>query len=178
MNRKNLTVSWIITVTIIVVALVYVYFFCNVISEHTIVIVRHAEKESLTSPNPHLSAEGQIRAQELKRVLADIPFDAIFVTEYYRTHETADPLANYLGIVPIEFPANNTADLYNEVKNNYRNKKVLIVGHSNTIPALIGMFQAEPVIQVSENEYDNIFVIKSNINCTSPLLIMKYGEPN
>ena len=53
----------------------------------TIVFVRHAEKAD-QSKDPELSAEGVARAEELARVLRDLPITAVYHTEFRRTAAT------------------------------------------------------------------------------------------
>ena len=66
----------------------------------TVVLVRHAEKAAETA-DPELSTVGQIRAQDLKAALAAFPVQAIFVSDYRRTRQTADPTAAFLHVTPI-----------------------------------------------------------------------------
>src|SRR5256885_3858318 len=67
-------------------------------STTTILLVRHAEKDTLmVGSDPPLSALGLLRAQELARVLGDTPIAAIYVTPYQRNRQTAQPLATRLG---------------------------------------------------------------------------------
>src|SRR3990172_10886646 len=70
----------------------------------TVFVVRHAEKGP-ESPDPALTPAGQERARALARVLADASVLAVFVTEFKRTQETAEPLAAALGGGPTPLPA-------------------------------------------------------------------------
>ncbi|MGB4846491.1 MAG: hypothetical protein WBP41_01160 [Saprospiraceae bacterium] len=54
---------------------------------------------------------------------------------------------------------------------------VLIVGHSNTIPALLNlMVGANTYPDLPETEYDNLFVVNVSAKGDATVVQMKYGE--
>ena len=61
-----------------------------------IYLVRHAEKE--TGPNPVLTARGIERAEALRDLLKDSSITEIYSTDYKRTIQTANPLAEHLAM--------------------------------------------------------------------------------
>ncbi len=74
-------------------------------AQHTVFLVRHAERADSspgTSPtmaaDPDLSAAGRARADHLAEALKDAKITAIFATEFKRTQQTAAPLAKALGL--------------------------------------------------------------------------------
>jgi len=74
----------------------------------TVIVIRHAEKETVSAPDPALSAAGEARAAQLARMFGDIKgagrLDAIYVSATIRSRSTAAPLAARLNLVPIEAP--------------------------------------------------------------------------
>src|SRR5687768_534547 len=64
----------------------------------TVVVVRHAEKSTDDPQDPSLSATGQERARLLTSVLKNAGVTSIYTTQYKRTRQTAEPLAQQLGI--------------------------------------------------------------------------------
>ncbi len=76
------------------------------------VFVRHGESEAAVEGkpfelveghgNPALSPEGREQAERVGERLAREHFDAIYVSNLIRTHQTAAPLARRLGLTPIE----------------------------------------------------------------------------
>ena len=69
-------------------------------------------------------------------MLADAGVDAIFVTEYQRTQQTAAPLAARDHLKPVVIPANETGALIKTIRE-LKSGVVVVVGHSNTVPAII-----------------------------------------
>lgn len=55
--------------------------------------------------DPDLSRTGQVRAEDLKATLAAFPVQAIFISAYRRTRQTADPTAAMLHLTPIAIAA-------------------------------------------------------------------------
>ncbi len=80
----------------------------------TVLLVRHGESQPAHPDRPFalrdghgdppLDPVGVAQARLLGARLADEHIDAIYVTSLVRTHETAAPLAQHLGLTPIEEP--------------------------------------------------------------------------
>jgi 2,3-bisphosphoglycerate-dependent phosphoglycerate mutase len=129
----------------------------------TIFIVRHAERAdagtggaTMMATDPELSEAGRTRAEALASVLEDAGITAIFVTEYKRTQQTAAPLAKRLGITTQTVPSKDAEDLVAKVRAAKGN--VLIVGHSNTVPATIKRLGIETQVTIGESDYDDLFI--------------------
>ena len=132
---------------------------CN---NHTFYIVRHGEKD--TGSNPVLSAKGKKRAGDLYRVLKEKRIDLIFVSQYQRTAMTGDSLRIYKNIDTIHYTADATAEaLFKKINSlSCKQKNILIIGHSNTLPSIIrraGVNNYTPK-EIPDYEYDNLFVVK------------------
>lgn len=123
-------------------------------------IVRHAEKD-VSDPadkDPDLSPAGAERAEALKKELKGQKIDTIFSTDYKRTKLTGFPLADITGINIKTYEPSKAAVLVKSLKENASGKKILIIGHSNTVLELIEAFGAKrPVPTISDNEYDYLF---------------------
>lgn len=145
-------------------------------SAQTIFLVRHAERADVGAAaqhNPALSEAGKARAQALTELLRDAKLEAIYVTEYRRTQETAQPLARKLGIQPIVVPARATAQLVAKLKSAHGN--VLVIGHSNTLPEIIQSLGVAAPPVIGEREYDHLFLLE---RAPSPRLIhLHYHSP-
>jgi hypothetical protein len=68
----------------------------------TIIFVRHAEQTSHDEADPSLSETGRSRVAELTRQMVDADvvagIDAIYATQFKRSAETVQPLADRLGL--------------------------------------------------------------------------------
>jgi broad specificity phosphatase PhoE len=74
----------------------------------TVYIIRHAEKEKRDFFNPRLkhrdqpiSLNGRLNSQKLRPFFADQHISAIYVSEYIRTTQTIEHIANQLNISPV-----------------------------------------------------------------------------
>ena len=89
-------------VFIFAVVTVWAWFTAN---STTIVVIRHAEKDTANVADPALSPAGEARAALLARLFGNAQgpgrLDAIYVSDTLRSRMTAAPLATRLGIVPI-----------------------------------------------------------------------------
>ena len=148
----------------------------------TVIFVRHAEKATLPADDPALSPAGQRRAAELKRQLVDADViagvDAVYSTPYRRTEETARPIAEALDIPLNSYDAADTELIMEQIVRDHKGEIILVVGHSNTIPLLIGnMGASKSVPEIAENEYDNIYVVSIPWFGKTKTIRLRYGEP-
>jgi 2,3-bisphosphoglycerate-dependent phosphoglycerate mutase len=124
----------------------------------TAFIVRHAEKAAGDS-DPPLSFEGSVRARVLAHVLEDANVAAAYCTQYQRTRETVKPLATQANIPITEINDDQVAMLVRDVFTNHGGKTVVIAGHSHTVPQIVNELGGGLVPAISENEYDNLYVV-------------------
>lgn len=132
-------------------------------STTTVFVMRHAEKATVPGDDPPLSPAGENRALALAEQFGRAPkglgLDCIIVSEFKRTQDTVRPLANRLGIPVIVVPAEQGATAARRALSEYRGGRVLIVGHSNTVPALIEELSGREVPAMSEAEYGVVYVV-------------------
>ena len=130
-------------------------------AQKMIFVVRHAERADAggpAQPDPALSAAGQERAKKLAAMLADAGVTAISVTNTTRAQQTAQPLATKLGLHPEIVDAADTPATLKSLKTAHANDIVLVVGHSNTVPAILKAYGKDGVT-IADTEFDNLFVI-------------------
>ena len=178
-RRRHRRLQVIIIYTAIAVGLAW---FFESQATTTVIFVRHAEKALTPEGDPGLSTAGQQRAAELARQLVDADVvagvDAIYSTSYRRTEETVQPVADALKLPIISYDASNTASIMDEIVRAHKGKIVLVVGHSNTLPALIGnMGASKKVPEIDENEYDNIYVVSIPWFGKTKTIRLRYGAP-
>ena len=148
----------------------------------TIIFIRHAEKAAMPAGNPGLSYAGRQRVAELTRQLADADvvagIDAIYVTPYHRTQETARPIADTLDLPINVYDAADTEMILETILKKHKGKIVLVIGHSNTIPVLIAnLGGSKEVPEIAENEYDNIYIISIPWFGKTKTIRLRYGTP-
>ena len=134
-----------------------------------VMVVRHAERAdggagagtSMTaSPDPELSDAGKARARKLAAMLADAGVTAIYTTEFLRAKDTAAPLAAKIGVTAEVVPARDADALIARIKS-HKTGAVLVVVHSNTVPAIIRALGGS-VVSVGDDEYDSLFFVAAN----------------
>lgn len=167
MNKKIIYPVSIISICIVVVIW---WWYC--LSITTIVFIRHADRDG---NNDALTQAGVDRADELVHVAEKTGATAIYHSGANRTRLTVTPLANALGITMIE-QADSQMTI-NDIFSNHRGETVIVSGHSDTVPEMIGLAGESTVPNITHNEYDNLFVL-SRCNCwfgSTKLLNLQYG---
>ena len=142
---------------------------CAATAQEAVYLVRHAERVD-DAKDSLLSAEGHARAARLAEMLRDAGITHIFVSEYQRTAETAGPLAARLAVTPQAVPADDRDALLARVRAAGPNARVLIAGHSDTVPALLKALGCTQQVTIAKAEYDNLFVVIPG-DKTGPVLV-------
>ena len=144
----------------------------------TIVLVRHAEKETVTIDNPPLTAAGGQRAERLAQMFGGVSgvgrIEALYVTDTRRTQQTAMPLATRLGLSAVVMPAADVKGMAARVLHEHRGGRALIVAHSNTLPELIQKLTGQTIEPIGDDEYDNVYIVTVPTFGKSSVLRLKY----
>ena len=147
----------------------------------TVIVVRHAEKAAAPADNPPLTAAGALRADALVRVLRDAGVTAIYATPYARTLDTARPLARALDLQITETPIlNRNVGAYGDsVATRARREGgvILVVGHSNTMGIVIKALGGPDIGEVTDAEYDHLFIVTVQAGRPTRLVRATYGQP-
>jgi broad specificity phosphatase PhoE len=143
----------------------------------TVILVRHAEKASEPADDPPLTGAGEARARDLWTAIKDAGVSAVITTQYARTRATAQPTVSALHLTPeIVRTAGSThpKDVADAV-HKHEGHMVLVVGHSNTIPAIIEALGAPRPPAICDPEYDNLFVVTIAPDRKAGLVRAKFG---
>jgi len=136
-------------------------------AQQLVIFVRHGERadggagtDTMTAKpaDPSLSEAGHARAAKLAATLADAGIKAIYATEFKRTQETAKPLADKLQLTVQTMPSGDAAALVAKVKADHPKDIVLVIGHSNTLPAAIKAFGG-PDVKRDDSDYGAIYIL-------------------
>lgn len=141
--------------------------------QEAIYLVRHAERASTASDSP-LSAAGKARAKRLGSWLRDAGITQIFTTNLQRTIQTAAPLAGALGLTPTVIPAGDTAALLAAVHATGPHDRLLIVGHSNSVPDVLRALGVTAAVTIADAEFDNLFVVVPRNGAAPVMLRLRY----
>ncbi|TDE07138.1 phosphoglycerate mutase family protein [Flavobacterium sandaracinum] len=123
----------------------------------TYYFIRHAEKVD-SSKNPDLSLKGMERANHWNKIFAEVDFDLVYATDFKRTVQTASPTATAKKrIITIYDPKNIAIESF---KKETVGKKVLIVGHSNTIPNFVNQIINQKTYEdIGDSTFGNLYLV-------------------
>lgn len=125
----------------------------------TFIFVRHAEKADDGTDDPPLNAVGNERAASLADHLEETNITAIYSTDYKRTRQTVQQIADTKGL-KIQLYNPNNGQLFQNMIDKESGGTVLISGHSNTTPMLVNrLIGEERYQQFDESDYDNLFIV-------------------
>ncbi len=150
----------------------------------TVFLVRHAERSQspCTRSDPScefqcnvcLSSPGKARAEQLVHVLSEAKIEAIYSTPTHRTKETAEPLADFLGLEVI-----STSNLAEKVEE-HTGQRLLIVSHSGPqgVEGIINELNGDPNACLIENDYDNLCLVILDGSGETEVINLHYGAPS
>jgi broad specificity phosphatase PhoE len=128
----------------------------------TVILVRHAEKAATPANDPALTPAGVQRAVDLAAALSDAHVTAIITTQLERVKATAKPIADAAKVTPV-IASRKPGDV------------VLVVGHSNTIPAIIAALGGPRMPDLCDAQYSGLFVLQMRANGPPSFVRGKYG---
>ncbi|MFT5818782.1 MAG: 2,3-bisphosphoglycerate-dependent phosphoglycerate mutase [Crocinitomix sp.] len=138
------------------------------------IFVKHAEKE-LVGSDPELTAEGVERADKLAYILSENELDRVYSTDFNRTMQTATPTATDQGLTVTTYGGFEHDLVIDDVLENLTGGKVLIVGHSNTVPNFLNALTgSSSYMDISEEVFDNLFVVSVKLVGDSKVVHLKY----
>lgn len=131
--------------------------------EQSFLLLRHAEKMTALK-DPPLTENGQRRAQCLAEWLAEQPFandiKHIYSSNYRRTLATAAPIAQRLGVSIRLYDPHKLHNFAARISTN--KNSVVIVGHSNTTPALAGFLSGQSITKMAETDYNSFWQVDAS----------------
>lgn len=153
---------WLSALGALLFALVLAYLW-NTAAMTTVFVVRHAEKAVDGTRDPPLSAAGEARAERLATLLgaghAGTRLAAVYATEFRRTRQTAQAVAARLQVPVRVLPAADVAAVVEDIKSHHRGSSVLVVGHSNTVPAIVQALGGKAVPPIPDTDYARLYVV-------------------
>jgi broad specificity phosphatase PhoE len=146
-----------------------------------VILARHAEKASETDTDPPLSERGRQRATALAAALSQAGLTGAIVSERLRTQQTAAPALGR--IVPDTVSIAGGASVHARavaarIRSRHAGGTVLVVGHSNTIPAIMTALGAGPLPDICDAAYANLYVMILTDAGPPQVLRTKFGPPD
>jgi phosphohistidine phosphatase SixA len=144
-----------------------------------VVLVRHAEKAVVPGDDPPLSDLGTARAQALQDALRGARPSAIVVSSRQRTALTAAEVVRATGVQAITIPVGDAGAAHvQSVAAAVRAQRgvVLVVGHSNTVPAVITALGGPALPDICDATYSQLFVLTpARADRPASLVVARYG---
>jgi broad specificity phosphatase PhoE len=142
----------------------------------TVVLVRHAEQTPAESDSdPVLSAEGQERALRLARLLGEADVATVYASDTRRAQLTASPLAARLGVAVTTRAGKDVEGLLDDIGKHHQGERVVVIGHSNTVPALIELLtRGRTKVTMSHDEFDAVYLVTVTRFGPASVLRLKY----
>jgi broad specificity phosphatase PhoE len=146
-------------------------------AQQEVILVRHAELQGAAMADAKslsLSPDGKARAQRLAGMLKDSGVGAIYVSEFARTMQTADPLSREIGRKQIVVPKSESPELAERLRKEQPGQVVLLVGHTDTLPGLIRALGGPQDVKIDAKDYGNIFILTPKAQGAPGFLRMRY----
>jgi broad specificity phosphatase PhoE len=149
----------------------------------TVILVRHAERAAEPAGDPVLTDAGMRRALDLKEVLRGARVTSVITTHLQRTQLTAKPLADVDGLSFIVVRAGGPTPAHVDsvaaaVRRRPAGDVVLVVGHSNTIPAIVGALGGPKLSDLCDTQYSMLYILEFSSSGPPRFIEAKYGAPD
>lgn len=123
----------------------------------TFFVVRHADR---TGSEDKINEAGKVRAEVLRKFMAEQGVNAVYSTKYQRCKDTAQPTATTTKTKIIEYPGQPNKAWFAAVRKKHAGQVVLIVGHSNTIVPVANGLGAKIKHTVEHEDYNDMFIVR------------------
>jgi len=138
-------------------------------AQEVVYVVRHAEQQGMTA-DASLTDAGHRRARALAVILEHAGITAVYSSELLRTRQTAQPLADALGLEIQQVQRTDIDGLVTRIRREAPHGRVLIVGHTQTIPLILRALGHPDEIVIDMDDYDDLFLVVPD-RSTQPVLL-------
>lgn len=140
-------------------------------AETVLILVRHAERVD-ESRDADLNDAGRARARALAAMLKDAGIQAIYSTDYRRTLETVKPTAESTSKLIEVYDGDNLEDFAKDLR--ARDRRALVVGHSDTTPELVKLLGGEPGSPIAPDEYDRMYILTLSADGKASTTLLRF----
>lgn len=147
-----------------------------------VILVRHGEKQPTPADDPSLSAAGVARGTALDAALAFTSPTTIVVSTRKRTVETAAAVMARTGVRPTVIPLDGGGAAHVRAVAaavQQATGVVLVVGHSNTVPAIVTALGGPALPDLCDASYATLFLLTPARNGQPAQVVRsQYGAPD
>jgi len=129
----------------------------SVNAQEVLFIIRHAEKE-VAGEDPGLTQDGRARSAAWASFLKYAEIDHVITTDARRSQQTGDIIAQALGLAQSQIPIQDVTGLIDALEFEHSDDRVLIVGHTETIPSILSRIGHPGTLQIDQEDFSNLFV--------------------
>lgn len=126
-------------------------------TQEVLFLIRHAERDWVAGDA--LTEAGHERASAWAKVFEDAELDAVVASEKRRTRDTGRPIADHLDVPISVVPRADYDALLHLLLTRHKDDRVLIVGHSSTIPEIMKRMGHTKWENIPSSDYGNLFVV-------------------
>lgn len=138
-------------------------------------LVRHAERAEDGTRNPPISAAGHARARAVAALLADAGITRVHSTDYLRTRQTSAPTLEATGLPLRIYDPSDLGGFADALS--VEPGRHLVVGHSDTTPALVASLGGTPGPAIEHMEYDRLYVVTLSPDGSVTTVLLRFGAP-
>ena len=96
----------------------------------------------------------------MARLLGEADVAAVYASDTRRAQLTASPLAARLGVTVTTRPGSDIEGLLDDIGEHHQGERVVVIGHSNTVPALVEELTRGRVdVTMTDEQYDDVYVV-------------------
>lgn len=160
-RRPFLAPVW-LTALFAAIAIAIVVMIYRSATTTTVIVTRHAEGVLGSIASPPLTPEGELRAQQLARLLGTSSsvgrIEAVYITDSRTTQQTVAPLAARLGITPVKLTGKDVSKIALKVLREHRGKAALIVTQDDIVSGLVRQLSGV-TLSPGANEYGAAYIV-------------------
>lgn len=143
-------------------------------AQTVIYLLRHAEPSITETGDRHLNPAGVERAHTLVHVLGQAGVTQVMSTDFHRTRETVTPLAEALGLSVESYDPRALPAFAAQLKR--MTGRIVVAGHSNTTPELVGLLGGDAGTPINENyEFDRLYQVVIGEDGSVTTTLLRYG---
>lgn len=134
-------------------------------AQWTFTVVRHADRADDGTDDPPLTDAGDNRADRLADLLQPQHGVAVYASPYRRAQQTAMPTSVAWDVPVTTYdPTDAPEVLLSQVVLEHPSGAVLIVGHSDTVPGIVGVLCGCSIDAIADDDFGKLYQVSLDAN--------------